>query len=60
MGDRDVPMRTVRNDRGGEGDARTRDRLLSLVAAFTQRTVLVVGDLIADEFIYGEVARVSR
>ena len=53
-------MRTVRDDRGGEGDARTRDRLLSLVAAFTQRTVLVVGDLIADEFIYGEVARVSR
>lgn len=35
-------------------------RLLSLVSTFGARRVLVVGDLIADEFIYGEVARVSR
>ena len=35
-------------------------RLLSLVDAFTSKRVLVVGDLIADEFIYGEVSRVSR
>ena len=37
-----------------------RARLTELIAAFRRRTVLVVGDLIADEFIYGEVARVSR
>lgn len=37
-----------------------RERLLALVDAFAKRTVLVVGDLIADEFIYGRVARVSR
>jgi D-glycero-beta-D-manno-heptose-7-phosphate kinase len=35
-------------------------RLLSLVDAFSARSVLVVGDLIADEFIYGQIARVSR
>jgi rfaE bifunctional protein kinase chain/domain len=35
-------------------------RLLSLVDTFAGLRVLVVGDLIADEFIYGEVARVSR
>jgi rfaE bifunctional protein kinase chain/domain len=35
-------------------------RLLSLVDAFASKCVLVVGDLIADEFIYGEVSRVSR
>ena len=35
-------------------------RLLSLIGAFGKRRVLVVGDLIADEFIYGEVSRVSR
>jgi len=35
-------------------------RLLSLVDAFASKRVLVVGDLIADEFIYGEVSRVSR
>lgn len=37
-----------------------RDRLLSLIERFSSRRVLVVGDIIADEFIYGEVARVSR
>lgn len=36
------------------------DRLTSLVMSFAGCTVLVVGDLIADEFIYGDVARVSR
>jgi rfaE bifunctional protein kinase chain/domain len=42
------------------GEAERRARLLSLIDAFGARRVLVVGDLIADEFIYGEVARVSR
>jgi rfaE bifunctional protein kinase chain/domain len=35
-------------------------RLLTLIDAFHGRKVAVVGDLIADEFIYGRVARVSR
>jgi rfaE bifunctional protein kinase chain/domain len=34
--------------------------LLRLVDGFSSRRVLVVGDLIADEFIYGQVSRVSR
>jgi rfaE bifunctional protein kinase chain/domain len=42
------------------GEAGQKDRLLSLVDAFAGRSVVVVGDLLADEFIYGEVARVSR
>src|SRR6266481_2867036 len=42
------------------GEAERKSRLLSLVDGFSARRVLVVGDLIADEFIYGEVARVSR
>jgi rfaE bifunctional protein kinase chain/domain len=42
------------------GEAERRERLLSLVDAFAGRRVLVVGDLIADEFIYGQVSRVSR
>jgi rfaE bifunctional protein kinase chain/domain len=42
------------------GEAERQSRLLSLVDAFSGRRILVVGDLIADEFIYGEVARVSR
>jgi rfaE bifunctional protein kinase chain/domain len=37
-----------------------RSRLLSLVDALRGQRVAVVGDLIADEFIYGQIARVSR
>jgi D-glycero-beta-D-manno-heptose-7-phosphate kinase len=36
------------------------DRLTALVAACRGRRVAVVGDLLADEFIYGRVERVSR
>jgi D-glycero-beta-D-manno-heptose-7-phosphate kinase len=42
------------------GEAERKERLLGLVDGFSSRRVLVVGDVIADEFIYGEVARVSR
>ena len=35
-------------------------QLLALIAALRGRTVAVVGDLVADEFVYGRVARVSR
>ncbi len=36
------------------------ERLRSLVAGFADCRILVVGDIIADEFIYGQIARVSR
>jgi D-glycero-beta-D-manno-heptose-7-phosphate kinase len=42
------------------GEAERQARLLALVDGFSSRRILVVGDLIADEFIYGDVARVSR
>src|SRR6516162_10665053 len=42
------------------GEAERKQRLLGLVDGFSSRRVLIVGDLIADQFIYGEVARVSR
>ena len=35
-------------------------QLLALVDALKDRTVAVIGDLVADEFVYGRVARVSR
>jgi len=37
-----------------------RDRLFELIDRFSQATVLVVGDLTLDEFLNGEVERVSR
>jgi rfaE bifunctional protein kinase chain/domain len=42
------------------GEAERKERLLGLIDGFSSRRVLIVGDLIADEFIYGEVSRVSR
>jgi rfaE bifunctional protein kinase chain/domain len=35
-------------------------QLLSLITALGGRAVAVVGDVVADEFVYGRVARVSR
>src|SRR5258708_35610321 len=36
------------------------DRLRKIVEAFPKVTVTVLGDLVADEFVYGEISRVSR
>jgi bifunctional ADP-heptose synthase (sugar kinase/adenylyltransferase) len=35
-------------------------QLLALAGALRGKTVAVVGDVVADEFVYGRVARVSR
>lgn len=35
-------------------------QLVSLIDAFRGRRVAVIGDVVADEFVYGRVARVSR
>jgi len=37
-----------------------RERLLALIRGFGRCRVMVVGDIIADEFIYGQITRVSR
>jgi D-glycero-beta-D-manno-heptose-7-phosphate kinase len=39
---------------------RENDRLCKIVESFPKITVTVVGDLVADEFIFGEISRVSR
>ena len=36
------------------------DRLKDVVESFPKLTVIVVGDLVADEFLFGEISRVSR
>jgi D-glycero-beta-D-manno-heptose-7-phosphate kinase len=36
------------------------DRLRKIVASFPKLTVTVLGDLVADEFVFGEISRVSR
>jgi rfaE bifunctional protein kinase chain/domain len=42
------------------GESERESRLLGLLHGFSGRRVAVIGDLIADEFIYGRVTRVSR
>ena len=36
------------------------ERLVSIIRRFPQRRILVVGDAIADQFVYGAISRVSR
>jgi rfaE bifunctional protein kinase chain/domain len=36
------------------------ERLRKIVAAFPKVTITVLGDLVADEFVFGEISRVSR
>jgi rfaE bifunctional protein kinase chain/domain len=38
----------------------TAERLRTIVQAFPRITITVLGDLVADEFVYGEISRVSR
>ncbi|HEY0323031.1 MAG TPA: bifunctional ADP-heptose synthase [Pyrinomonadaceae bacterium] len=37
-----------------------RERLAAIVERFSRARVVVVGDLVADQFLYGEISRVSR
>src|SRR5215475_10487572 len=36
------------------------DRLHKIVDSFPKVTITVLGDLVADEFVFGEISRVSR
>jgi D-glycero-beta-D-manno-heptose-7-phosphate kinase len=36
------------------------ERLISIVRRFPQRRIMVVGDSVADQFVYGAISRVSR
>jgi D-glycero-beta-D-manno-heptose-7-phosphate kinase len=36
------------------------DRLVRIIESFPKLSITVLGDLIADEFVYGEISRVSR
>src|SRR5216110_3348737 len=40
--------------------AKETDRLRKIVESFPRVTVTVLGDMVADEFVFGEISRVSR
>src|SRR5437879_12226112 len=41
-------------------DQKQSGRLRRIVESFSKVTVTLVGDLVADEFVFGEISRVSR
>ena len=41
-------------------DSDLQSRLLSLAEQFNGRRIIVVGDIIADEYMYGQLSRLSR
>ncbi|MGB6472167.1 MAG: PfkB family carbohydrate kinase [Candidatus Acidiferrales bacterium] len=63
-------MKSVRKKPGSRRTASSRprvadstadiSRLLDIVAAFPRQTIAVLGDLVVDEFVSGEISRVSR
>jgi rfaE bifunctional protein kinase chain/domain len=50
----------MKRPRASEEEGQERRRLLQMIDRFGQCRVAVIGDILADEFIYGRVARVSR
>ena len=50
----------MRSNHSAPGASGRASRLIELLDSFPARRIAVIGDLIADEFIYGRVARVSR
>lgn len=53
-------MKIARSVHPLPGESERKARLLGLLDAFGGRRIVVLGDLIADEFIYGQISRVSR
>lgn len=43
-----------------EGRKKESERLATLVRGFEGRSVVVLGDMVADQFLFGEISRVSR
>jgi rfaE bifunctional protein kinase chain/domain len=55
-----IPFPTNKNPMNKNSKTSTNQRLLKIVESFPRVSVAVLGDLVADEFIFGEIARVSR
>src|SRR5256714_6276676 len=53
-------LRITRMKTKPKTETTTQHRLAKIVEAFPRLTVAVLGDLVADEFVFGEISRVSR
>src|SRR5487761_147271 len=57
---REKTMTRTRNSNDRAGRLPDLSRLLDLVSAFSRQTVVVLGDFVVDEYVTGEISRVSR
>jgi rfaE bifunctional protein kinase chain/domain len=55
-----TPARKKRQQPASAGSSADLTRLLDLIAAFPKQTIALVGDLVLDQFVSGEISRVSR
>jgi len=53
-------MSRTRNTNDRAGRLPDLSRLLDIVSAFSRQTVVVLGDFVVDEYVTGEISRVSR
>src|SRR5579864_124973 len=53
-------MKRVRKKADGGAHAPDLSRLLDIVSAFSRQTIVVLGDFVVDEYVTGEISRVSR
>src|SRR5881392_3495927 len=53
-------QKSAKNSAQPRTQPRTQQRLLRIIDQFPRVSVAVLADLVADEFIFGEIARVSR
>src|SRR4030095_16735170 len=59
MKQRLAPLPQRKGKAGVAASAGLRDRLLRILGQFSRRSLVVAGGLIADQFLYAEIARVS-
>ncbi|MGH9866520.1 MAG: bifunctional heptose 7-phosphate kinase/heptose 1-phosphate adenyltransferase, partial [Candidatus Acidiferrales bacterium] len=53
-------MSRAKKKTNGAAHAPDLSRLLDIVSAFSRRTIVVLGDFVVDEYVTGEISRVSR
>ena len=53
-------MKRPRKKAGGVAHPPDLSRLLDIVSAFSRQTIVVLGDFVVDEYVTGEISRVSR
>ena len=60
IGRKTITQRTLRAAGSAADNSVDLTRLLGIIAAFPRQTICVIGDMVLDKFVSGEISRVSR